>query len=361
MIGTRKKVICICNTYYQLIFAINLRNSIYSEDCFVVLLSDHSQNAMSVYHRLRETSYFDDIFYIETRGIDYDYKNGHNIIRGTLQKMDIKRFDVFLFFNISRSSRLLFSYLYNNNNNIEVYRYEEGVLSYNIPIYKQLPLTPIGMFKRILYFFRKIVKRWNLIGKIDGFYCNYPELYYGQFHAKRVPLVQRGGTVGDTIAKAFSTEKCVYEYKEKYIYFTSVYDFEGGKPIGEYQLVQEIAKIVGKDNLLIKMHPRDTRKVFFDAGFHIDKNSTIPFEALLIAFDFSNKIILTATSGVAMSIALMVENPPQIFYMYPLCKVKQNDDAQNTIMQIESVLENKEMKNKLQCISVCHDIRDIVC
>lgn len=357
-----KKIICICNTYYQLIFSMQLKRTIYMEDYFVVLFSNHSNNAKDVVNRFKDIGYFDEIYYIKTKNIDYSLERRFDFVklmRYEIEQIHNSYYDELLYYNCSVSTIALYNILYKNNSNLKASRFEEGILSYDSKFYKDVNITGYGRVNKLLYYFRKMIPSLNLYDRTERYLCYYPELYGGTFKGIKVPLISMDDDLKKTIDNVFKTEKNSCKYKEKYIFFTSVYDFEGGEAIGEYKLVCDIANIVGKDNLLVKMHPRDSRNIYINNGFRVDINSSIPFEALLFKYDFSDKILLTATSGAVLAAGLMMKRAPQIFYMYPCCNISENQSAQLTVKQINKVLLSDCLKKKIRSISICEDINII--
>lgn len=149
-------------------------------------------------------------------------------------------------------------------------------------------------------------------------------------------------------------------YTKKYIFFTSVYDFEGGNPIGEYELVCKVAKLVGIDNLLVKTHPRDSRTIYKDHGFNVDVNSSIPWEAIQLSGDFSDKVFLTINSGSVLSGSTMSEKPVKTFYMYKLCDIKENKSCQKNAQDIEALLCESSMKEVFRNVRIAEKIEDIL-
>ena len=84
-------------------------------------------------------------------------------------------------------------------------------------------------------------------------YCLYPDLYFGKLLVEKIPAIKTDSELINILKKVFNVDIDKKSYKEKYIYFSSICDFEGGKPIGEFELIKNIAHLVGKDNLLIKI------------------------------------------------------------------------------------------------------------
>lgn len=241
--------------------------------------------------------------------------------------------------------------LSNYNLNIKTSMMEEGMLSYDCAERTSKKL-------RLLCKIRKCLNKKTIYDSIGNFYCFYPGIYKGKYNAVKIPLIEKGSKCIGTLQHAFGIDKNKLDYKEKYIFFTSVYDFEGGKPIGEFELVKKVAEIVGKDNLLIKVHPRDKRTLYSDYGFKVDKNSSIPWEVIQLSTDFDDKVFLTATSGSVLSGSFMSERPVETYYLYKLCDLSENY-AQKTVSDIESLLNEASVKKIFRSIKVAERIEEI--
>lgn len=53
----------------------------------------------------------------------------------------------------------------------------------------------------------------------------------------------------------------------------------------------QLAEKVGKDNILVKKHPRSTVHIFEEKGIAVDTNSSAPFEAIQLNNDMSDCIL----------------------------------------------------------------------
>ena len=122
----------------------------------------------------------------------------------------------------------------------------------------------------------------------------------------------------------------------------------------------KIADLVGKDNLLVKTHPRDLRTIYNDNGFNVDKNSSMPWEAVQLGGDFSNHIFLTVNSGSVLAGSFMSEKPVRTFYMYKLCNIEGNSTCQKNAKDIEALLTNENMKEILSKVSIANRLEEIV-
>lgn len=355
----------IANTYYQLIIAIQMANSVFLGYDNIMLFSDHSKKALETVVQLQRSSIFSECQYIKTKklltyesylqkmreiySLCFLKENRYSVI---FSEMKNKKVDEIICFNFGIEVDAWFSYLSSYNKDLKISRYEEGILSY-------------GTYEGNLYFkrrriisgIRRLLGKVDFIDAFDKFYCYYPELYKGNWEPVQVPVITSNSKTASDLKKIFNIK---HNYKQKYIFFTSVLDFEGGEPIGEYELVCRVAELVGKDNLLVKTHPRDTRTIYSDNGFYVDENSSIPWEAIQLSGDFSDKVFLTVNSGSVLSGSTMSEKPVKTFYMYKICKIEGNPSCQENAQSIENLLAKDSMKEILKNVRIAEKLEDIL-
>jgi len=94
----------------------------------------------------------------------------------------------------------------------------------------------------------------------------------------QIPKIEADEKTAQVLSKLFHTSTAVYP--QKYIFFSSVFDFEGGAPVGELNVIKQVAALIGNENLIVKVHPRDSIDRFVSAGLNVDNNSAIPWEAI---------------------------------------------------------------------------------
>lgn len=358
----------ITNTYYQLIFAIQLRQTFFANDDISLIVSDHSNNSKIVAERIKQEGLFNNTFYVESLSflkkekkfasarqfVDYCFKKETKSSILYLNRLDDLFFDELLVFNVDRYILNIFSTLSFYNKRLSVSHFEEGVLSYNSKLH--CIITPK---RKIMDFVRRAQGKPQFTKSGENFYCFYPELYKGELSPVKVPLIGNNSETTYIIKKVFNVNLSENDYKEKYIFFTSVYDFEGEHPVGEFELVCKIADLVGKDNMLIKIHPRDRRTIYADNGFKVDKNSNIPWEAIQLTGSFKDKVFLTATSGSVLSGSFMSSDSPRTYYLYELCKIDGNTIAEESRKSIVDLLSNKKTKTIFSNVRIAESLEDI--
>lgn len=350
----------ICNTYYQLIVATHMSLSIFKEDMSDVVITDQSRNSESLHKNMLTTngSPFRNIFYVRDKqycipgnGIDF-LKDIHNSLfdKSLFGVIGSRVYDEVLAFNFDFALFALYNRLSDNGRHTTLSKYEEGISGYNhVFDYPKM---------KVVRGIRKLFLRRNL--DFEKFYCFFPEVYRGSMSTTEIPSISEDKQeIASLLQGWFDINIEKDDYKAKYIFFTSVYDFEGGKPIGEFEAVKKIASRVGKENILIKKHPRDPRTVFENAGFQVDKNSSIPWEALQFYIDLSGKTLLTVNSGAVISTSLLFGSSVQSYYVYPLCDISENSLAAESVAELQKLLHSDFIKNKTPNVKILQDVNEL--
>ena len=363
---TNSKIICLCRTYYQLIFVIRLKNTVLQNDEISVIMTDEMNSAVETAGRLRETGIFSDVYYKEgIREKTASFNRLSNKIKRFVQYfvtgdytafLKGKKFDRFLFFNLSWYTYLLFHTLWKANPDIAAAKYEEGLISYYVSDHA----NDAPYYQRI-WKIKKRIRQPVIFDRLKDFYCFYPEIYPGSLHPVRVPpITRKDQELIREIAYIFRIEPEELVYSRKYIYFASRLDDEtdAGKDM-ELKLAGEIADIVGRENLLVKLHPRETdARKYVRADLTIDENGDRPFEIIQIVHDFSENVFITALSGSVINFSAATENAPEIFFAYNACET--NGEHMRTVVPLyERLIADLREKMNLHRIYVFRDKNDM--
>lgn len=342
-------ILIYCNTYYQLITAIQLKLTIKKNDYVALLLSDDSLNSEVIFEKLKSMNVFDDVYFVRqnrTRGgrigdskrkifeyIKHEFRMIMGYPYGKINKNVI--IDEIIFYNFHSIILSLFYYLSKRNKNICCSIMEEGVFSYDFSIYQESE-----NLKHKLRRLQGIVEPNDVVSK---FYCYNPKQYSGKLTPIEIPkLSKQQELLKKILGELFELKN--QKYNEKYIFFPCVLDREGGKPIGEFDLAVRIAQKVGFENLLIKVHPRDKAERYRNAGLHIDSNSSAPWEAIQFYHDFSGKVFLSTMSGTLFSANSISDAPIRSYYLYNFCYLDENEMAKQLKIRIENVLKKSEQQ-----------------
>lgn len=352
-----KQILIIANTYFQIIFAFQLKNTIFQNDDVTLLISDHSKDAEHIAERTKQTHFFADVRFITTTGskdtrtwkkkledffsISFRKTNRYQYY---LKDLGNSAFDELIVFNYSIETYGVYAILCQRNPGIKVSRFEEGIISYDAVVMNTSR-------RKLINKLRHLQKKPAISDALQNFYCFFPDVYEGELNPCGIELIRRDSNVIPFLKQAFDVVDDYLQYDVDYIFFTSVYDFEGGTPIGEYALVCKIAELVGKENLIVKTHPRDRRTIYEENGFRLDKNLGIPWEIILLCADLSGKVIFTVNSTSVISSSLLSSDDIKGYYLYKLCDLSGNPTAVKTTNGICRLLNNPKLKMKLANIT----------
>lgn len=342
------KTLFFCNTNYQLIVAMQIAVS-FDKDCSIIVTNE-IKNCDEIARNLRETKLFDKVVCIDVKAVKKSFVLIRQCISGTIPE-EIKEcvFDEFVGFNLDIPSHIIYAYFYEKNRNIIVNKMEEGLMSLNTP---ETTCGVIQVAGKIRHFLNKR----NLKDIVSGFYCFLPEANKSRIPSIRIPLINQNSEISQYLNMVFcrNTE---FTYDEKYIFLSCIYDIEGGEPIGELELAKKIADRVGKENLLVKVHPRDNKEKYINAGLKVDENSVVPFEVIQINNDFSDKILITTLSGSILNFNPVLKNTPTSYYGYELCKLEGNSLASHYRDVLEQYLSDTGLQ--LRDIHVLKSVEEL--
>lgn len=328
------KTLFFCNTNYQLIIAMQIAVS-FDKDCSIIITNE-IKNCEEIVKNLCETKLFDRVVCIDVKTAKKSFTLTKQCISGNAPE-EIKDcvFDEFVGFNFDIPSHIIYAYFYEKNKKIIVNKMEEGLMSFYTPETTCGVIQTAGKIRRFL-------KKRNLKDKVSGFYCFLPEANKSGIPSIQIPLINQNSEISQYLNAVFC-RNIKFTYKEKYIFLSCIYDIEGGEPIGELELAKMIADRVGKENLLVKVHPRDNKEKYIDAGLKVDENSVVPFEVIQINNDFSDKVLITTLSGSVLNFNSVLEAVPKSYYGYELCKLERNPLALHYKEVLEQYLSDKEL------------------
>lgn len=136
---------------------------------------------------------------------------------------------------------------------------------------------------------------------IGNTYMFSPELYTGGSELVRPVQLPSIGTLGDEVHAVLETVFGKAEpVKEKVIFFEGTF-WGDGMLTDEMKLFLAIANQVGKENIIVKRHPRNTVDRFTPMGFKVMPQQTIPWEVMIKDIDLSQKLLISVASFTCFS------------------------------------------------------------
>lgn len=299
----------LCNTVYQVLISAWMRYSIFKEDDADIIISNHMNGYETIADNLKKTGLFDQVYTVES--LNYarflvKYKSGiQRILYKLLPTQEIKkyiklskRYDCFFFANCDKFSGLLSNVLKRKNSSLKLYLFEDGISTYSglIKEFYESTKPDESRFKR---FAMKYIFRTNYIyNNVSSLYAFNPCLmeWDPDFPILRIPAIDcKDEIFKKYINTVFDYDNLEDSYSEKYIFFEESFYAETGYS-ADLELVNKLAETVGKENILIKIHPRNPENRFEKLGYKTNTNTFIPWEVIAMNKDVSDKKLITISS-----------------------------------------------------------------
>ncbi len=317
------QVLILCDTLYQIILAIQMKETIFEEKCVDIWISDHSVGADKIVNRLKEYGRFRNVTFISSREVVYSKKTSDKVKNlfyygfGHNYSSDLPDYDEVIFHGLSVFSCGLYFYLNKRNVNTKWSSYEEGILSYDTDL-------PGGKSVKMLDAVFSIMGKKKIGNAIEQYYCVFPELKRRSNKSNTWEIVKipdfnyNNGCIRDILALVFDFADM--DIKQKYIFFTSSSDWDG-RPYGEKEMVLKIADIVGSENLIIKKHPRDKNEYSLN-NITIMNSDGVPWEIFQICSDVAGKVLITVDSGSFLSVSAIKQSNAKGVFIFPMVQDK---------------------------------------
>jgi len=177
---------------------------------------------------------------------------------------------------------------------------------------------PISLREKIIRIGRSLCGKWILYPYSENVYIQFPEMAnsYSERIIHTLPiLTSKDRCFYNNVKHVFSVP--VFRGLPKYIFMASSLEFDGFGN-GETDLIIQIADIVGKENLIVKLHPRDNRCLLEKAGISIMDSSRVCWEAIQLGNDFSQNVFLTVASASIVNTILFSGEDLEAYYLFPL-------------------------------------------
>ena len=349
-----KKIIFFVNTYFQLIVAVNLKLTRFINDEVDIIVSNKSTDSEIICENLRKIKLFNEVYH-------YKFPKNSNISKNNIKgimlkciksfkllflKKDLqkrvqlkeKKYDKFFFYNYTKEMYQLYDFLYSINNEIETCRFEEGYIGY---------LYNNNVVNKNYIKIRNMLKRKSFSEFTDFYYIFYPELMLYKTNSKieRIDVLNRNNkALTKSLNEIFDYKKVNDSYNQKYIFFEESF-FWDNKNIDDLDLVLKIADVVGKENLLVKLHPRNRIDRFKDYGIATNKTIGIPWEIIQMNNDFSDKVFLTISSGSVLASKLYFGDNIKTYLLYNCTKKKPYTMTEQMLEYLKKINKKFDIKD----------------
>lgn len=344
-----------CNTYCQLIAAIQLSLTEFKgiETCF--LIDSKMKLADQIVNKMIENKYADYVFKVEDKyekwriwmfSTPIHKKFDQQIIDlfGDDKAIEcIKKCDTYFYANIGGPSLCLAVYLHRYNKELKVNMFEDGVSSYS-RIFGNMIASSLkneNLIKRIVNGIFKTPYHY-----VSKYYVFLPELIVWDcpYNVTCIPSIsQTHDEIKEMLNEIFCYSSIEDNYEEKVVFFEESYAADG-VAVDDISVVKKLEECYGKNQIIIKLHPRDKQNRFKKLGYHTNINSSIPWEVIAMNLNLDSKILATISSTSLLNSFLLSEGKTNLFFCYQMIDYNKNDRLKFTvevIKKLEQMYPNK--------------------
>lgn len=296
-----RRILVICNTPFQFMVITHILSIYYKDYEVDIVVSNQFRGGKRVAENARKL--FRNVYYIK----NVSHKRGNSLLR----RLDLFRriilnfwyaiwigrtkYDDILFSNIQIFTKLLITIARRKNRECRIHIAEEGLGTYS-------KLYGGSDSSNTLY--RKYIDQEGVFAKLSTLYLFNPQFLAWDFPKSKIcklPLFDaHNSSFMNILNVLFDYKHCRDNYNKKYIFFEESYYAEG-EAVPDIEIVDRIAEKVGKENIMVKVHPRNPINRFKQLGYKTNEDSFIPWELIVLNQDMRDKVFITIASGAAIN------------------------------------------------------------
>lgn len=314
-------ILFLCKTPYQIMTAIRIKEVFYRSDNTDLVIFDTIANYNDLISRAEDCCFFKNVYAYHAR----ELVNSHGFNKIVQQikytstfKPDVN-YDVIFFANVyDWIENEIISELAAKSSAIKIFMYEDGFATYSnhygdfIKMIKEA-----NGFKKMYY--KKIYSEYF---KIEGLFVYSPELvqWCDEFVIREIPKITSSDALYiQVINKIFGYETMKDSYKQDVIFFEESY-YADGNDIGDTNIIDSISKAIDRNNIFVKIHPRNSVNRFKEHGYTTNTNTEIPWEVIALNIGIEDKILITIASGSALTSLINMSSKPKKIMMLMNCE-----------------------------------------
>jgi hypothetical protein len=299
----------VCCSTIQLYFVVNLCSTKYKNDIVDVIITDDLKNSHTIVENANKNHIFNEAVEVRCSKSSMEERTASGLNRLNKlfnHKHDASNFyepkkvyDCLLLNSISSFTQGLYEILYENNKNIKVLFIEDGFSTYcfqGTELLKNITRNSVW-YRKAIY---KVMGIRLLVNNIDAQLMYEPEnaLWEAPFPRIKVDKIDvNNKEIQKQLSLMFNYESMTDVFDRAVIFFEESYRAEGIE-INDVELVEKIASWIGKENIMIKIHPRNKKNVFRELGYKTNENTEIPWEVIFMNNgELKDKLLVSIASG----------------------------------------------------------------
>lgn len=316
-----QKVLVTCSTPYQLLVATQVVSTFFPSFQADLIITDQMNDSKEIYNQCLHHGWWHNVFYLKEKqlnalpmkeklkGLYASYTSSEKHLRQFIQLHET--YDVFLYANLSLMNQYLARCLKGRNKGLCCEIFEDGAMTY------------AAMFGKLLYSASpKIRLQLSQIQNPHTMYLFSPQslAYQPTCPVKKIPSAYSW--------KDLQVLDQIFHYQEEgydtpALFFEESY-FCDGISIGDIALVERAVKPIGKENLFVKIHPRNPENRFAAEGYKTNHCLSTPWELIILHHSFENTLFLTIGSSAATNPYTIFGMPVKTIFLCELVENKEN-------------------------------------
>lgn len=309
-------ILFLCETHFQLLNALNIKEQCYNSEKADLILTKSTDFSLYL-DSIRCSGFFENVIfldYFQETEINHLKENINAYLSQKLEYEIINQItgvysDYFIPVDSSLLQKLIYYKLVKNGKTPKVHIFEEGILTYLQDVHANL--SKDGMNHNLF------PENQRLVNNIQEILLYKPELYSAKPFYKINPIPQINPATSKVI-EVFGKHLGNFEMpKEKYIYLAEPFDVEKLNN-NEFDILDKVADIVGKENIIVKLHPRSDSKFFELHGYKTFVESKILWEMYVLNPDFEGKVLITISSGAGTTSQLLYNKSIKSIYLHKI-------------------------------------------
>ena len=286
-----KRVLFICNTAYQLFTIVQLRLTEYKSDNVDIVLSNQFSNSARIVDNVKKSELFRHVLHIENRKQDFSSRIAetlHNVKILRKLRKHLGQIDEVCFSNISVFTILFLRFYQKKAPKVCIF--EDGFVTYS-KAFEEMDQATI---------FSKLLLPKGVLNRTSKLWLFSPELLDWQKKniavCKIKPVDKNDKSIVDIFNRIFGYETNVDRYDKPYLFMEESF-FADGYSVDDLKIVKGIADKVGKENLMVKLHPRNSENRFEALGIKTNSSFAIPWELIVLNQNFENYTLISISSS----------------------------------------------------------------
>ena len=314
-----EKYLFICNTVFQTMIALWISHHYYPNKKIEFWISDHMNNGDSIAAKVNDINPNYKATYIRTRKFIFDDEKGINKqryfrlfpqkllslvveVRDSYKKIFIANMDRFAQLTYNALSHL-------QKTSPKLFLYEDGISTYSLLMNNFYDDTKLCDDKTLRQKIAKLVCRDKSIwGNIKYALVFEPRLMsWTPSQNRKIKKIDKNDKrFLDIVNYVFDYSGIENEYDKKYIFLEESYSASGIE-VNDIEIVNKLSEKVGKENILVKIHPRNPVNRFEKLGYKTSKNNSIPWEVICMNLqDISEKVLISISSSALVMPSLVL-------------------------------------------------------